>query len=465
MDDWEQTDALVKWLQQFEVETYDFVEDAWKLLSCRVLAQVFNCVSEESVDLESLRPVASESDWVNILLDLRVISSHITPLLKQSDVEVAVDLTALARKKDQAEFAKFLKLFFYYCMKAPNRKEAIARVRALDKPIQMVIQKILAEFKKEAPKTASPKKVVVEKSDDQEEKVARLREELKGLKEEEERLQKLVEVKSKEGESAANIQAKMEETLNAVRTSCAEAETKQKSLNKELSSSQARRDKLAQQIREIEQSDEEAQKATRSGGTELTLSQLEEKLNLMKRRASAMAEGEIAQPDDIESIIASMGIEKKQRELDAVQRELAEVTRGKDQKNAEIVALRGALEVQRKKASRGMLRRIAQLNAEMDKSPVGEAKRMGMKLKREIQRLGAEIEQLEKEGSREEVAKLQEEVERMAGLKVVESELLARKLSFMQSTVGQCGMRLQRLKLHVGLQTHANRLKRWKNCF
>ena len=70
-----------------------------------------------------------------------------------------------------------------------------------------------------------------------------------------------------------------------------------------------------------------------------------------------------------------------------------------------------------------------------------------------------------KEGGQEELTKLQEEVEKMAGLKVVESELLARKVSFMQATIGQCRMRLQRMKVHVGLHTHASRLKRWKNCF
>ena len=266
----------MKWLQQFDLDTEDFVEDSWRLLNCRALAQVFNCVSEERIDLAALRPVSSDSDWVNILLDLRVISSHITPLLKQSDVEVSVDLTALARKKDQGEFLKLLKLFFYYCMKAPNRKEAISRVRSLEKPIQMIFQKILAEFKKEPPKATSPKKTITPQIDDQQLKAETLREELRKLQEEEQRLAKMVEFKSREGASEANIQATMEEPLNAVMMNCEEAETKRHALNKALTESQTKRECVGQKTQEIEQSEAEAAKATRAGAKELSLRQLEE---------------------------------------------------------------------------------------------------------------------------------------------------------------------------------------------
>lgn len=137
----------------------------------------------------------------------------------------------------------------------------------------------------------------------------------------------------------------------------------------------------------------------------------------------------------------------------------------KSRKQAEAAALRGTLADQNQRASSLMLKRIAQLNSEMDKSPLGEARRTILKYRRIIQRLGAEIEQLEKSGGSMELSELQNQVQQMALRKAYESDLLAKKLSFMQSTAEQCDIRLQRMKLHVELQMHASRLKRWRNCF
>ena len=145
-------------------------------------------------------------------------------------------------------------------------------------------------------------------------------------------------------------------------------------------------------MKKQKQSEAEAAKATRAGAKELSLRQLEEKLKLMKRRALGLAEENVENEEDVGSIVGAMGIERRQCELEVLEKELSELTRGKDQRNAEIIALRGALEMQRKMAARGMLKRIGQLNAEMDKSPLGEAKRLTMKYKREIRRLGAEVE-------------------------------------------------------------------------
>ena len=114
----------MKWLQQFDLDTEDFVEDSWRLLNCRALAQVFNRVSEKRMDLAALRPVSSDSDWANILLDLRVISSHITPLLKQSDVEVSVDLTALARTKGSRRVLETTQVIFLLLHESTKSKRS-----------------------------------------------------------------------------------------------------------------------------------------------------------------------------------------------------------------------------------------------------------------------------------------------------------------------------------------------------
>ena len=472
MAEWEQLDALMKWLQKFELDTDDFLDDSMKLLNCRVLTQVFNKVSDETIDLSSLRPVASDSDWVNILLDLRLISSRITPLLKQIGVEVSVDLTTLAKKRDETEFFKFMKFFFFYCMKAPNRKEAISRVRQLEKPIQLHIQHLLEELKREKPKQTpppSPKKTIQSGTDEQSDRIEHLRAELKELKEEEEKLAKLVEIKSKEGESEANIQAKMEETLNAVRSSCIDAEKKGNELKKQLQEMETKCTEMSKQITDLDRSELEAAKATKTCMNELTVQQLEEKLELMKQRASAFISEcpDLKKPatEDAGSIIESLELDSKQKEIDEIEKEIEGICRRKDQKNAEIAALKGILDAQQKKASKAMLRRIDQLSAEMDKSPLGEAKRTTMRYRLEVKKLGAEIEKLEKEGGRDELAKLQEEVQRMASIKAREGEQLAKKLAFMQSTVAQCGLRLKRLKLDVELQTSVSRLRRWRNCF
>ena len=103
-----------------------------------------------------------------------------------------------------------------------------------------------------------------------------MREELRKLQEEEQRLAKNGELKSREGASEANIQATMEEPLNAVMMNCEEAETKRHALNKALTESQTKRECVGQKTQEIEQSEAEAAKATRAGAKELSLRQLEE---------------------------------------------------------------------------------------------------------------------------------------------------------------------------------------------
>ena len=198
---------------------------------------------------------------------------------------------------------------------------------------------------------------------------------------------------------------------------------------------------------------------------DLTLRHLEEKLELMKRKAvSSFIQGKV-DTTNTKNVIDALRIPESEQELQMIRGEIEELSKGDDMKSAEIAALKSTLQVQEARASTGMLRRLAQLKTEMMKTPLGEVRRTIMEYKREIKKLGSEIESFEREGEHEEFSKLQEELQRMASIKAGESEMLAKKLSFMQSTFGQCSLRLQRLKLDVGLHIYANRLKRWKNCF
>ena len=83
-----------------------------------------------------------------MLLNLRLIASKISPLLKENGIELSIDMSSIARKKDQKEFLKFLKYFLFYALKAPQRKNAIDAIRTLDKVYQANIQGILEEFMK-----------------------------------------------------------------------------------------------------------------------------------------------------------------------------------------------------------------------------------------------------------------------------------------------------------------------------
>ena len=146
MADWEQTDALLHWLASFDLESDSFIQDPNKLLDGRVFATIYNKIASDSIDISKLSQVNKESDWIYMLLNMRQIASHITPLLKENGFDLSVDLNSLVRKKDQNELLKFLKYFLFFSMKAPNRKISISGVRSLDKSYQIHIQTILEEF-------------------------------------------------------------------------------------------------------------------------------------------------------------------------------------------------------------------------------------------------------------------------------------------------------------------------------
>jgi hypothetical protein len=189
--------------------------------------------------------------------------------------------------------------------------------------------------------------------------------------------------------------------------------------------------------------------------------ELDARLTVAKQKVRALigrTEG-----DDPRALVAALDSPRRQAEIDGLRASAAALTREISRKRAEAEALRGTLAEQNRQASLVMLKRIAQLEREMEKSPLGEAKRTSFKYRKLIQKLRAGIEAVEREGGAVEIGALEREVQLMATRKASESDLLAKKLSFMQATAEQCGIRLQRMKVHVELQMHASRLKRWKS--
>jgi hypothetical protein len=169
--------------------------------------------------------------------------------------------------------------------------------------------------------------------------------------------------------------------------------------------------------------------------------------------------------DDTPALIGALDGARRRAEIEELRATADGLAQDIARRRTEADALRGTLAQQNQRAALVMLKRIAQLNAEMDKSPIGEAKRAGLKYRKLMQKLRAEVEAVEKEGGAVEIGALEREVQLMAERKACESDMLAKKLSFMQATAEQCGIRLQRMKVHVELQMHVSRLKRWKSCF
>ncbi|OHS97810.1 hypothetical protein TRFO_09229 [Tritrichomonas foetus] len=467
MVEWEQTDALLHWMAKFELDTDDFVQDQNKLLDGRVFTQIYNVLASDSIDLSKLKPVANDNAWVNMLLNLRLVGSHLSAFLKENGIEMAVDLSTIARKKDQSELLKLLKYFLIFAMKAPNRKIAIANVRALDRSYQIHIQTILEEFTAKKPQTVhTPQKSAIE-SIHQRQKIQQLNSEIEDLRAKSDLLTKQVAEKKADIEQLnVNVQSKMDSTLNEMKFQYNEEKRRRDATLEKIKRVE---DSISNNKKEIAKMKAEESKITnemqKGNVTELSIQQLEAKLLIMKQKAMNLAD---KTPDNLNSFndfIKMFNVDEKREKVEQLRDIVENYEKNQMMKKAEYDALNSTLNAQNQKASIAMLRRIAQLNEEMDKSPLGEAKRKVFRLRKIIEKLGGEIDKFEKKGGDMELQVLQSELTKMAQRKAYESDLLAKKLSFMQSTAEQCDLRLQRLKLHVGLQLHSNRLKRFKNCF
>jgi hypothetical protein len=291
-----------------------------------------------------------------------------------------------------------------------------------------------------------------------------LQSELAALREKSATLTAEVAEKSKEVSLlATSAAAQLESDLASLKEKHDKALLEQRTLQAKLEKRSATIAKLKDGFQEMKEKQAVLQE---SAGEEIpeSVQTLELRLSSLQQKILA-ATGGTPHNQSVESYLALFEFPQKKAELESLQKSLEVFKIEKARKAAEATALRETLNTQNQRASTVMLKKIAQLNAEMDQSPLGEAKKLSLKYRRIIQKLSAEIETLEKSGGAMEIGQLQNEVQLMAQRKAYESDLLAKKLSFMHATSEQCDLRLQRIKLHVELQRHANRVKRWKNCF
>lgn len=479
MADWEQTDALLHWLATFDLESDDFIQDPNKLRDGLVFATIYNKIASDSIDINKLNKITKESDWIYMLLNMRQVASHITPVLKESGFDLSVDLNSLVRKKDQNELLKFLKYFLFFSMKAPNRKISIAGVRSLDKSYQMHIQTILEEFtskkKQQDPESLSQQQQKASaESAIQKQKLQKLNSEIEQLKSKLNDKEKEIKQKSIEVEHLdSDINNKIQSAINEVKEKYNKESKAREEILAEIKQHEDSISSAKKQVSDLKSKEQEISRELERGNvTELNISQLNAKLRMVKERAikivsvDSSTNLEDKNLTSIDQIINLFKIPEKRSTMNNLKESIDNYNKDVLMKKAELDAMKSQLDEQNKKASEALLRRVAQLNAEMDASPLGEGKRKAFQLRRAIQKLGNEIEKLENNnGFLMELPELQKELTNMAKRKADESDLLAKKLSFMQATAEQCGLRLERLKLHVGLQMHSNRLKRWKNCF
>lgn len=438
----EQLDAILHWLAAFQTGLDDFLADPLTLLNGQVLSSVYNSVSNDQIESKSLKPVSSESDWVNALLNMRTIIGRMAGTLKENGITVTAELNALTRKRSTSELTKFLKFFLFYCVKSPEARKSLELIHNVDTPFQIQLQSILAEFLKKdnpLPVTADPK-------------LTALQSELANLQ-----------------RKAADLSA----SLTQQKAQRASVEAPAADLRISLQSAISVRDELRRAIDECESSTSEMsariaewraafQPADNFGGAH-SISELDAQLSLQKQKVRALIGR--ADTDDPRTLVDALDFAARRADIQALRSSVDGLAREISRRKAEADALRVTLAQQNQRASFVMLKRIAQLNAEMDQSPLGEAKRTSFKYRKSIQKLRGEIESTEKEGGSIEVGAFETEVQLMAERKAAESDHLAKKLSFMQATAEQCGTRLQRMNVHVELQMHRSRLKKWKSCF
>jgi hypothetical protein len=449
----EQTDAILQWLATFDVESNDFLQDPKALLNCRILVQVYNQLSSEPLDINSLKVISSDTDWVNTLLNLRNLTSKLSAVLKPNKIEIPCDLSALARKKDAHELFMFLKSFLLFAVNSSQKSKALEAVNSISLSPQGRLKSILAEF---APKEEKP----VDSGEDAR-RLESLQSELSALRE------KAAALSSSIAEKTTKIPrrpSQLEFQIVALKENHAKALSEQETLRKKLEKRTAKIAALKEELQELKNRETVKQTLDLDLDIPESVQTLELRVAALEKRI-VTAVGAAPQGNDVDSFVAILELPQKRAEKESLEKSLENFKIEKAKRAAEAAALNQTLNSQNQRASTVMLKKIAQLNAEMDKSPLGEAKKLSLKYKRIIQKLSAEIEGLERSGGAIEIGSLQKEVQTMAARKAYESDLLAKKLSFMHSTAEQCDIRLQRIKLHVELQRHTTRLKRWKNSF
>lgn len=483
--DGEQLDAICRWLAVFGQGDSSFVDNPTDLLDGQVLAKVYNELAGEAdqIDVNALKPIKDGNDWVSMLLNMRQISGKIMPTCKP--IEINFEITSLVKNKDQGELLKFLKCFLYYSLKATNKKVSIQNIRSLDQSIQDIIQPIVKDFKEKENSSAAPTPTPSpapspmksspppqQQDDESAEKIAALDKEIQELTNKKESIDREIEQYERQLQihSSAN---KSEDMLADARRRHANAKEKNEKLHQKLDETENLLNDSRNELDELRKQKQKLLNPEQIQQSEKSNTELKQQLDKVQAEILAelstdsklAAQIEKNPPKTSEDFINLLNIRALETEIATLQQDLQTMKSQQTLHEAELSALTQNLENQNKKAAETLRKKIAQLNSEIDKSPIGEAKRLSLKYIRVIKKLESEVEQLASSCSDMEVEELTRQLTLMATRKATEGDLLARKQSLMQATAEQCDVRLQRLKLNIDLQMHSARITRWKNCF
>lgn len=445
MADMEQLDSILHWIHAMHPGDSSFLDDPLLLLDCVALAGVYNSVSDDRIDPQSLKRTADGS-WVNILLNLRAVAARISPLLRDSGVELSVDMSAIARKKDRSELLKFLRCFLLYALRAPQRRCAIDAVRALDAAQQAIIQRAIEEAAGGGGSVsgAEQRSGGAARAESGAEREAALREDVRRLRARAAEIEAAADAAARQSSDASERSAVRERALRAKYDA---AEERQRALCGDAERVRGELRALSDAVAALRERQRALSDAVQSGQRgDATAQQMEAKLLILRERCSGDRSG-------------------AEEALSALRNEVTELRRKRTVKEAELSAMRATLAQSTESAERALLRRVAQLNAQMEETPLGKAKQAALRMRRYCDKLSRGIRRAEREGGDKEHRELEREIQKMVERKTEESDMLAKKLSFLQATLEQSEAKIQRMKLNVALQTHTNRLRRYRNCF
>lgn len=476
-------DALLHWLGTFTQDADEIIENPESILDGVFLSTVYNQLVEENdkINIDSLKKPKDANDWVAMMMNMRQIAGKILPIVKENGYDTPIDFNELARKKNHDELYSFLRYFLYFSVKAPNRKHSIENIRTLEKQYMSGIQTLLKEFtqKKQQKEEVKPEQVKTEEkkeenNDEEKKKILLLDEEIAQLKAKKAKLDDDIAAAEKNKASNNDNSNSLNDALNDAKRRHQAAKEKRDKLQTKLDDASETLSKLRTQLDQLrEQQKKLMTPVAASENAEKNNKELKEKLESLKaeivdevkKDAKIAAEMERNPPKEVDDYVKLLGVQALDAKIQELKREFDATQKTCQMKEADLKCYAKKLEEQNKKSSIILRKKIAQLNAKIDASQIGDAKRMTIKYQKVIRKLESDIETLKAGCSQMEAEELQKQLTILASRKAMEGDLFAKKQSFIQSTAEQCDIRLERIKLNVALQMHSSRIAKWKNCF
>ena len=123
------------------INTFDCVKDLGlkttnDLLTTKAIALVWNSISPSKIVVENLQVPKNETDWLQILKNLRAIDGVVGPVLTERNFRVKVDLTSLSRNKNPADVVKYMCPFILIGMTCADRVNVITNIKKCSKQTQ-----------------------------------------------------------------------------------------------------------------------------------------------------------------------------------------------------------------------------------------------------------------------------------------------------------------------------------------